>query len=215
LPKVLVATQVVEVSLDVDFDQGFFEPAPIDALVQRMGRINRQGARTPAPVVVFTGQVNSYQLYCGCTGSRHDPACRVSRSIRELRQLANPMGEADLVGAADRVYETGYSGDDERAFREGLEHPDIVDFERRLLAGAHQNWVEQIIESTDGTVELLPAGLREEFELRKRKGLWIEANALLVGVRVQSLAWLRSKLSMKDDPWMIDCPYTSERGLEL
>ena len=215
LPKVLVATQVVEVSLDVDFDQGFFEPAPIDALVQRMGRINRQGTRAPAPVVIFTGQVNSHHLYCGCSGSRHDPACRVSRSIHELSQLGNPIGEGDLVKATDRVYDTGYSGNDDRTFREGLEHPDIVAFEQRLLAGAHQDWVEQVIESTDGTVELLPACLREEYESRKRKGLWIEANALLVGVRVQSLAWLRPKLIMKDDPWIVDCTYTCERGLEL
>lgn len=215
LPKVLVATQVVEVSLDVDFDQGFFEPAPIDALVQRMGRVNRQGLRTPAAVVVFTGQVNSYQLYCGCLGSQHDPTCRVSRSIHELRQLANPISERDLVNAADRVYEIGFTGDDDRAFRDGIEHPDIIAFEQRLLAGAHQEWVEHVIESTDGTVELLPACLREDYESRKKKGLWIEANALLVGVRVQSLAWLRPKLNMKDDPWTINCPYTPERGLEL
>jgi len=215
LPRVLIATQVVEVSLDVDFDQGFLEPAPIDALVQRMGRINRQGARAPAPVIIFTGQVNSYHLYCECSGSRHDPACRVSRSLHELSRRANPVGEADLVRAADRVYASGYSGDEDRAFREGLEHPDIVAFEQRLLAGAHQDWVEQVIESTDGTVEVLPACLREAYESRKRKGLWIKANALLVGIRVQSLAWLRPKLTTKDDPWILDCPYTSQQGLEL
>ncbi len=37
----LVGTQAIEVSLDIDFDVLFSEPAPIDALVQRFGRINR------------------------------------------------------------------------------------------------------------------------------------------------------------------------------
>lgn len=38
---VLVATQVVEVSLDVDFDVLLSDPAPIEALLQRFGRVNR------------------------------------------------------------------------------------------------------------------------------------------------------------------------------
>ncbi|MGH3978166.1 MAG: CRISPR-associated helicase Cas3' [Pseudonocardiaceae bacterium] len=51
-PGVLVATQVVEVSLDVDFDVLHTSGAPLDALLQRFGRVNRLGARPPAPVVV-------------------------------------------------------------------------------------------------------------------------------------------------------------------
>lgn len=40
--KILVATQVVEASLDIDADVLFTEVAPLDALVQRMGRILRR-----------------------------------------------------------------------------------------------------------------------------------------------------------------------------
>ena len=42
-PIVLVATQAVEVSLDIDLDTIYTEPAPLEALVQRFGRINRRG----------------------------------------------------------------------------------------------------------------------------------------------------------------------------
>jgi len=37
----VIATQVVEVSLDVDFDWLFTECAPPDAIAQRAGRVNR------------------------------------------------------------------------------------------------------------------------------------------------------------------------------
>ncbi|GIU81612.1 MAG: CRISPR-associated helicase Cas3' [Acidobacteria bacterium] len=48
--KILVATQVVEASLDIDADVLFTEVAPLDALVQRMGRVLRRYGPTSQSV---------------------------------------------------------------------------------------------------------------------------------------------------------------------
>lgn len=45
---IVVSTQVVEVSLDISFDFMITECAPIDAMIQRFGRINRKRPQDPA-----------------------------------------------------------------------------------------------------------------------------------------------------------------------
>ena len=50
-PCLVIATQVVEVSLDISFDRMVTDAAPLDALVQRFGRVNRK--RTEATIGTF------------------------------------------------------------------------------------------------------------------------------------------------------------------
>jgi CRISPR-associated endonuclease/helicase Cas3 len=65
-PAVLVATQTVEVGVNLDVDVLVTESAPWDSLVQRMGRLNRLGrhaarrpsAPPPTAVVVHDGQAD-------------------------------------------------------------------------------------------------------------------------------------------------------------
>jgi CRISPR-associated endonuclease/helicase Cas3 len=96
LPKILVSTQVVEVSLDLDFEQGFTEPAPIDAIVQRMGRINRYAAHPqPAMVRIFTKQLSKDNMV-------YTKELR-EKSLTVLTGLPKPLTEEELNDAADRA----------------------------------------------------------------------------------------------------------------
>jgi CRISPR-associated endonuclease/helicase Cas3 len=65
-PCWVVSTQVVEVSLDISFDRMITDCAPLDALIQRFGRINRRrtqqalGQQKPVHVVAPEGDQRPY-----------------------------------------------------------------------------------------------------------------------------------------------------------
>jgi len=67
-PCLVVSTQVVEVSLDISFDRMITECAPIDSLIQRFGRINRNrspasiGKYKPIHVIKPNGNVLPYKM---------------------------------------------------------------------------------------------------------------------------------------------------------
>ena len=58
--KILISTQVIEAGVDLDFDIGFREFAPISSIIQTAGRVNREGKKGISDIYIFEGQNSVY-----------------------------------------------------------------------------------------------------------------------------------------------------------
>lgn len=99
-----ITTQIVEASLDIDFDVLFTEMATADSLLQRMGRCNRAGYKS-------TDQPNVY-VYVNNSGVRNDKKRGIydrviyDRSVETLRRYdGNLMSETDKRNYINEVYD--------------------------------------------------------------------------------------------------------------
>ncbi|MBI2418108.1 MAG: CRISPR-associated helicase Cas3' [Ignavibacteriales bacterium] len=97
---IVVATQVVEVSLDISFDCLITDAAPVDALIQRFGRVNRRrharGIGMLKDVYIIKPPENAWDV------KPYDKAV-VERSFNGMPDGA-VLHEADVQEMIDRVY---------------------------------------------------------------------------------------------------------------
>lgn len=216
-PKILISTQVVEVSLNVDYEEAFFEPAPIDALIQRMGRVNRFAknerfqnslfSNVMINVHILTNQINNYEIYAEAL---------VQKTLAELKEVSGrALSENELVELADRVYGTGYEGEELKEFCQGLENEDIKCFEEKVVAGTHRDWVEDIIEKSDQTFDVLPYDDLKNYEDYIDEGLFIEASMLLISIHRSTYYKLKQNgLVKKTEPVIVvRSRYDPSKGL--
>lgn len=122
--KVVVATQTLEVGIDVDFADLVTELAPASSLAQRFGRVNRLGHRTDSKVVVI-------EPVSGDSVKKDAPpykAVDLSNAYGWLEALNG--AENPSVNPAAMVKSPPVQSSPERLLYQRPEWPDLLEFSR-------------------------------------------------------------------------------------
>lgn len=94
----VIATQVIEVSLDVSFDVMFSECAPIDSLVQRAGRCNRYGLLSEGKFFVF----NASETAMNYVYKNKDDI--IKKTVQVVKNNQGLLSEAEISLMIEDVY---------------------------------------------------------------------------------------------------------------
>jgi len=96
--KLMIATQVVEVSLDIDFDVMFTECAPPDAIAQRAGRVNRRRTKSDSYVFIYKPSKTSKLIYDS------DSSGLLELSFQAFENSPEEITESKLIEIVENVY---------------------------------------------------------------------------------------------------------------
>ena len=131
-PSLVIATQVVEVALDIDFDILFTECAPPDAVAQRAGRINRKRKRD-GQVIIFRQGPGSDRIYFDDTRTEQKPEERLLERSFDIfsKYQGHDITEQELLDIVEKVYENQRID-----VHEGFKHSiSLVDDDQRKFLG--------------------------------------------------------------------------------
>lgn len=200
-PVILVATQVVEVSLDIDLDIIFTEPAPLEALMQRFGRINRRMKQRIADVFIFRQPADGQKIY-------QDKLVINTLELLERHNQA-PLQEDKVSEWLGEIYSAEIQQEWEREF--DLTYDNFIHGNLPALYGFNTNiGMEKEFYKAFDSVEVLPASLEKEYiELLKTEP--IRASELLVPIRPGQLNYLSTWMT-EEKIIVVDADY-SELGL--
>ena len=207
-PALLVATQVVEVSLDIDLDTIYTEPAPLEALIQRFGRVNRRRKLDGvAPVHVFTEPADGQKIY---------DETLVKRTLAILRSNnGQAIHEGEIGEWLDQIYDGEVAERWQEEFKNQADEFENVCLKTMRAFCSDQSLEELFYKAFDG-IEVLPEAFYDDYQEYKQSDP-IRAGELLVPISIGRYHALKNsgQLCPKErrEPYIAKVPYCSELGL--
>ena len=207
-PFLLVSTQVVEVSLDIDFDVLYSENAPIDALIQRAGRVNRKGKKKNTRIVVFRASENSTKMY----GEEIEDL--LERTAAELiARQGESIPESSMIEMVNNVY-AEYDVTQSQGYCTGLaKYARVQKHFDYVLDNDHSMEEKAVTRDNIDTVSVIPLTFQP---MLKGKRL-AEKTQYQIALRKDQLARLPKLVGDDDFDFLkyVDAVYSTETGLQI
>jgi CRISPR-associated endonuclease/helicase Cas3 len=207
--NLLVGTQVIEVSLDIDYDVCFSEPAPIDALIQRFGRVNRRKGPDGYPLKGIC------DVYVFTKGSKFDTyiydTALVEHTVHLL--LENPLlHESRLQEITDKVYENGFGAEGEK-FRDTKDR--FLKLIEELMPYHSTSRKDSDFYKIFRTVEAVPACYADPFLRCHNDGNIYDAMQYVLSISLGQYHKLKNlnRISQTDHGLIVNARYDPELGL--
>lgn len=225
LPKILISTQVIEVSLDIDYDVMFTEACYPDALVQRAGRVNRKGNLGNNG----EGKINIF-LPEGWKENKESASLpydngMLEKSIDLLKSYCI-YSELDYITLTNEFYDKSWKRDTESEkrfeeiwkrvnyiYRVDLSDEELVELLRTrsgiLTINAYSR--THIIE-----IEKLDNLINETEDINKRYQLFQKIRMYSINVPLIKSVKLSTKMGKKDTKYIVvEADYDSDLGLKI
>lgn len=204
----LVGTQAIEVSLDIDYDVLYSEPAPIDALIQRFGRVNRKGWEK--------GRIAQVNIFS--EGSEKDKYIYNPEIVKKtLDHLENVdiLNENIIQKLVDSIYKDGYVGKDKEEFDRVQRH--FETFNKRIVPFINDSESEVEFYSLFQSYEVVPFEYKLDYLDEIEEGRYFEAMSYFLSISVGQFKKFEKegRVEFDKNTYFVDAYYDNKIGLSL
>ncbi len=198
-PEILVATQVIECGMDIDYDVLLTEGAPLEAIIQRVGRVNRERSHDKGVVFVYKQDEASQKFY-------PPEITEKGLGILKGKAISNPeITEEEIIGLIEDVYKDRKFEEDQRFLNTRRTLDELI-----YDIGAVQDLPETDLHTRFITYKMVEVVPEEFWDKIKDKNQFIIMDHL---VKMPLWAYRKAKSYEKTDKWKVmQMKYSSKIG---
>jgi CRISPR-associated endonuclease/helicase Cas3 len=184
----------------------YSEPAPIDALIQRFGRVNRKRRKEIAPVNVFSeGSESDKYIY--------NPEI-VEKTVQSLENVG--ILDEDLIQKlVDDIYGDGYVGKDKEEFE--IVQRNFESFNKGIVPFINDKNSEMEFYSLFNSYEVVPTKYKLEYLEQLKEKRYFEAMSYILSISVGQFKKLENEDNVEFDKetYFVNMVYDEKLGLRL